>query len=361
MSHAPDEVEPPKDPAEVKRILIVRPTALGDVCRTVPALVSIRRAYPDAFIDWLVNESFVDAVQYHPDLTGVVDFPRKRFGKEWKKRETRREIMAWVRALRRRQYDLVFDLQGLFRSGLFTFVTGATTRVGYSNAREGGSLGYNRKYRVDESLHAVDRMLTLIEKFGIAPVHEMRLHTGRDDRNWLATFREEHNMTGVRYAVVAPTARWLCKCWPQERFGDIAARLLVRETGIERVVFVASPDEQEQLQPLRERFLSEKRAVFPKTTVGQLMVLISRAGLVLCNDSAALHMAVGFNRPIATIFGPTDPALVGPFGRMDTIVQPPGIQSDDMKRYRARRNDQSLIARVEVNDVWRVVKEQLAD
>jgi len=120
---------------------------------------------------------------------------------------------------------------------------------------------------------------------------------------------------------------------------------------------LASPAEQAQMRPLLEALGS--RALLPRTTVGQMMAIVSRANLVVSNDSAALHMAVGFDRAIVAVFGPTEPGLVGPYRRLDTVVRPAGLGTLDGRVYRQHRNDQSLIERVTVNQVWEKIQEQL--
>ena len=118
------------------------------MARTVPCLASLRRAYPGAQIDWLVGSAFVDAVRAHPALSGVVRFDRQANASVW----------PLLRRLRQARYDLVFDLQGLARSGLFAWATRAPVRVGYANARELGWLGVNHRHDIDPTRHAIDRM-----------------------------------------------------------------------------------------------------------------------------------------------------------------------------------------------------------
>ncbi len=346
------------------RVLIVRPSALGDVSRTVPALVTLRSAWPDARIDWLVSEAYADAVRHHPALDGVVTFPRKRFGAVGYNPRVTAEALAWAWGLRRRGYDWVFDLQGLFRSGLFTRLTGAKHRVGFANARELAWLGYNRRHRVDPRLHTVDRMLGLLEAEGHAPSRDMRLYVGQDDREWLGRWLGESGASGEsgvggRYACIAPTAKWLCKCWPIERYIEIARRLL--DTGLagQSLVVLAGPGERAQVQPLLDAFAQDPRVLAPQTTVGRMMALLSGAGLLVSNDSAALHIAVGFGRPVVAVFGPTDPALVGPYRRDDAVVGPADIGSHAQANYRRHRDDQTLIAQVSVDAVWGVAQRQV--
>ncbi len=356
MPSANDNPVPASPP---RKVLLIRPTALGDVARTVPVLVSLRRAWPNARIDWLVNDSFADVVRHHPALTGIVPFPRKRFSAAFTRPAGLREMVQWAQRLRTERYDVVFDLQGLARSGFFTWLTRAEQRIGFADARELGWLGYNRRYRAPANLHTVDHMLALVAAHGITPQHDMRLYVGPDDAQWCDTYLREQHIGEAPYAVIAPTARWLCKCWPIERYGDTMQQLL-DDGRINHLLVLASPDEQKQIAPLRQRFADQPAVAFPATRVGQLMALLSRAALVLCNDSAALHIAVGFDRPVVALFGPTDPAKVGPYRRDDAVIQPDNIQPDDMADYRARGNDQSLISRITVDTVWRKIASTLA-
>jgi lipopolysaccharide heptosyltransferase I len=338
--------------AAAQRILLVRPSALGDVSRTVPVLVSLRQAHPEAQLDWLVAESFADAVRHHPMLDGVVTFARDRlarFGRSW---SATREAMALFRRLRRRRYDTVYDCQGLLRSGLLTRVTGAPRRVGFADAREGATLGYTVRHSVTAD-HTVDRMLQLLETDGLPTTRDLRLYLGPADRAWIASLLERKGLH--RFVCVAPTARWRCKCWPADRYTALIRRLL-RQDLAEHVFILASPGEQAAVDPmltaLRNAGLGS-RVSFPRTTVGQMMALIARCRLLVCNDSAPLHMAVGFDRPTVAIFGPTDPAKVGPYRRDDEVLQPaaarvPGFSFD----YRKARNDQTLIAQVPEDAVW---------
>ena len=96
------------------RVLLLRPSALGDVGRTVPALVSLKRAFPRAEIDWLVNRPFAPAIATHPDLCEAIPFDRDRPG----------SVPGLLRRLRGRRYDLAFDLQGLARTGALMAASG---------------------------------------------------------------------------------------------------------------------------------------------------------------------------------------------------------------------------------------------
>ncbi|MEM7626114.1 MAG: glycosyltransferase family 9 protein [Planctomycetota bacterium] len=353
---------PPTAPSRIqnpRRILIVRPSALGDVARTVPCVVSLRRAYPEATIDWLVDARYADVIRHHPDLNDVVLFHRKNLG----------TVGPLLYRLRRARYDLTVDLRGLARSGFFAWTTRAPRRVGYANAREFGWLGLNRRHHIDRALHAVPRMLGLLEAEGIPPVGNLTLHVGAEDAAWRDGFLAEHGLLPGGYACIAPTARWGCKCWPIERFVEIAESLMQHPALGGRVVVLADSRERSRVRPLLARLGDQ--AVFPDTQVGQLMALIQTARLLIGTDSAPLHLAVGLDTPTVSVFGPTDPALVGPPSPEYFTQQPDGTRrAIDLHRvlrapsavgqtinYRRHREDDALIAEVQTDAVWRAIGE----
>lgn len=341
---------PPENPP--KRILMVRPSALGDVARTVGCLATLRRAYPRAEVHWLVNRAFADAVRHHPMLNDVVRFERHRAG----------SLPALMASLRRSGYDLVVDLQGLARSGLLTWCTRAGRRVGFADAREMGWLGYNVRHRVDASVvHTVDRMHGLLAADGLTVEPDLRLYVGDEDAAWRDAWAAEQGVTAGGYACVAPTAQWGCKCWPVERYTELARRLAEHPATAGRVVVLAAPHEHARLSPLIDAL--GERAVLPETTVGRLMAVIQGAAVLVCNDSAPLHLAVGLDRPTVSLFGPTDPAKVGPYvwtGQPDRhrVLRAAGAAGQTFN-YRAHRDDDTLIAEVPTDQVWQAVADQL--
>lgn len=295
-----------------ERVLLIRPSALGDVCRSVPVLASLRRAWPGARIDWVVQRGFEGAVEAHPDLIanggGVVTFDRKRYGK-WASPRAQGELLEWVQGLRRARYGVVIDAQGLLRSGLITRATGAPARVGFADAREGGWMGYNRRVTVPDAMHTVDRMLALLPAVGVEGVKDLRLHAKGED---LAAVDAAPGFGGRRYAVIAPTSRWASKQWEDARYVEVGRDLLAR--GFEHVVIVGGPGEASQVPALCAWAETELRVtnLIGATSVARLMAVIARCSLLIGSDSAAVHMAVGFDRPCVALYGPTDVARVGP-------------------------------------------------
>jgi len=337
--------------ADPGHILIIRPSALGDVCRSVPVLASLKRGFPDARIDWLVQDLFGGAVEHHPDLNKVVPFPRQRFARPWRP-AVARELWGWLRGLKRERYDLVVDAQGLFRSGFFAWATRAPRRVGYANAPEGAAWFYSDKRFVSREKHAVDRMLELVAHAGAEPVRDMRLYTGEAERA-----RATELVGEGRLAVLAPTSRWASKRWHIDRFAELAGALL--EHGIERIAVVGGAGEREQCAPLLLLASREPRVIdlVGETSVAELMAVVERASLVVANDSAVLHMAVGFDRPLVALFGPTYVPLVGPYGREGDVIQ--HVKAGEVLDHKDAKQA-ALMERIGVDEVVAAAQARLA-
>lgn len=337
-----------------ERILLIRPSALGDVCRSVPVLASLRRAWPGAQIDWLVQDAFVDAVRSHPALSRPVPFPRHALGATLRAGRVG-EVARWLRTLRMPRYDLVIDAQGLFRSAFFARCTGARRRIGHRAARELGWLFYTDRERGSERLHTVDRMLALVGRAGAQPVAEMALFAPAEDVECVAA----DPRLGNRFAVFAPTSRWAGKQWPPERFAAVIVRLL-REGLIERAALVGSGSERDQCGPVLALADRDDRVVdlLGSTSVGRLMAIVERSSLVLANDSAALHMAVGFERPLVGLFGPTRVGLVGPYRRDADVIQ--HVDAGDRLDHKDAPSGRALMERIDVDEVFEACAERLS-
>lgn len=300
--------------SDPRKILLIRPSALGDVCRTVPVVAALRARYPGARIEWMVQRGFEDAVRHHPAVNAVVPFDRRALGKQILRGHLG-ETRAFLRALRDAGYDMVLDAQGLARSAVFMGSTRAGVRIGYRQAQEGAWLAANRRVDAPRGLHTVDRMLRLAAAAG-ADVSTPDMHLYADPHALSQVILEYPEP----YAVIAPTSRWASKRWPDERFAQVARELLARRR-VERVIVVGAPGERGQC-PACLALASDHPLVTDRvgsTSVAMLMALIARASLVIANDSAAVHMAVGFARPTVALYGPTDTNRVGPY-RLDSCV-----------------------------------------
>ncbi len=259
--------------------------------------------------------------------------------------------MSFTKSLRG-QYDVVVDAQGLGRSGFMSLVSGGRRRIGYADARELGWVGLNERIRVSKSLHAVDRMFELLRGAEIEPVCDLKLYVPGDVeegwRDWKTRF-----LDGGSHVALAPTSRWKTKEWPMDRWVDLARDLV--DAG-HRIVVLGSSGERSRLSAFKE--LGE--AVHILAGSGPLawsMAAVRDADLVVANDSAMLHAAVGFERPLIGLFGPTDPTLCGPYGRFSDCIRaegiPPGVH------YRDRGLDDGLMRGISLQQVVTASRERL--
>jgi lipopolysaccharide heptosyltransferase I len=291
--------------------LIIKPSSLGDVTHALPILRLLRRRYPNAKISWLVAPYCSGLLEGHPDLDEVILFDRRRFGTAWKNPSAGLDLIRFKRDLRRRRFDWVIDLQGLFRSGWLAWLTRAPVRIGFANAREFSWLFYTHRIPINTlEQHAVDRYLRIAQAAGCAdePI-EFPFAVSDSDRSSVA------QMTGHDpYAVLLPGANWPTKRWPVENYQALVDP--IRQRFNLRSIVAGGPDTIELANSIPSAL-----NLAGKTTLPQLVALLERATLVIANDSGPMHIAAALNKPLVTIFGPTNPIRTGPYSRPDSVVR----------------------------------------
>lgn len=308
--HDPARNVPP-GPAPA-RILIIKPSSLGDIVHTLPVLAALRRAWPDAHIAWLVASSFAPLLEGHPLLDEVVRFDRRYFGRMWYHPGAFVAFWRFVAAIRRRRYELILDLQGLARSGLISWFSGAPRRIGFSDARELAWLFYTQRVTCpDPDEHAVWRNLRFLETLGIAPGQpQFPLAVRPAERDRARELLCQAGLRGEEFCAVLPGARWDSKLWPAGHFAELITRL--HAAGLPPPVLLGGPDER----PRAERILAGCQGpvidLVGRTSLRELVGLLERATLVICLDSGPMHLAAALNRPVVALFGPTNPDRTGP-------------------------------------------------
>ncbi len=355
------------------RILLIKPTALGDVVHTVPVLVKLRRRFPEAQIDWLITPENAELVRAHPALSRVVLFDRRGFQRQ--RLKALRDTARMLAGLRRTRYDLVIDLHGQLRSAAFTIATGAPVRIGFdrpirrvpnatprhgwAGARELSWLAYNRRLPIPTlNVHAIDRYLWLGEILGFdeSPI-EPKLHLPVEAEEQARTLMREHALTPQNLAVLAPGTMWETKHWRVEGFATVAQKLT--EHG-QAVVVVGTEKER----GLARRIQAECATAIDlagKTTPAELAALLRNARVCVTNDSGAMHIAVAMETPVVAIFGPTDPVQVGPYGHPGNVVRADLPCSPcNLRRLAQCPYDLKCMREVSAEQVWAKVDAVLA-
>ena len=313
------------------KILMIRLSAVGDVVRTLPALTCLRRAYPEAHIAWVVEETAHDVLKDQPDLDGTLIFPRKRLARlllhpdEFG--QARAAMVSFARALKDARFDLVIDFQGTIKSAMLARMTGAPRLVGLGrgHAREFSHLFYTE--RVDlprEKMNRVERGLALVAHLGV-DVREATagIPDRPEDAAYIETFlaalaRGASGNTSMPAVVFPGTSRAQShKRYPPAHFAR-AADLVSQRTG-SPVVVAWGPGEED----LAAEVVSEMRApaaMSPSLTLGQLTALIRRSRVFLAGDTGPMHIAWMIGTPVVAVYGPTDPVVNHPGGQCSAVA-----------------------------------------
>ena len=305
-----------------ERILLIKPSSLGDVIHALPVLCGLRRRYPEARIDWLIGTAFAELLAGHKDLDELVMFDRRRFGRLASNPRIAAEFFRFVRGLRRRHYDLVVDLQGLFRTGFLAWATAAGVRIGFHDAREGAAVFYTHRLHVeDKDSHAVDKNCKVGEMLGFAsdPV-EFNLPISDVARSDVRSLLSERSVgDGTTLVAVVPGARWETKVWPVDRFSRAIDDL--HADGPVRCILLGGRDEVALCREIVECCESKPIDLSGQTDLPRLAAAVELADVVLCHDSGVMHIAVALDRPLVCLVGPTNPARTGPYRRLRDVVR----------------------------------------
>lgn len=306
------------------RILLVKPSSLGDIIHALPVLHCLRAKYPAARIDWLIGSAFASLLDGNADVSERILFDRKKFSRVGLSWTATRDFLRFVGDLRRRRYDLVVDLQGLFRSGFLTRATGAAVRIGFADAREGAAVFYTNKIQPSHSdMHAVDRNLRIGELLGFEsdPVKFELSLDGPVREQARALLREHGLRDNERLVVIAPGARWETKIWSAENFTRVM-NMLVSQDPFIICALLGGPEDRPLCNQIIARCRDERAfSLAGKTTIRQMIALLERASVVLCHDSAPMHAAAALGRPLVCLTGPTNPARTGPYRRLDDVLR----------------------------------------
>lgn len=308
--------------AVFRRILLIKPSSLGDVIHALPVLNGLRRRYPDSAIDWLISTACAPLLEGHPDIHQLVRFDRRKFGRMARSFHATVEFGRFVRGLRTARYDLVVDLQGLFRTGFFARATGARVRLGFADAREGAWAFYTHRIPPDPpNTHAVDRNYRVADCLGFADVPiAFSLPMSDTLRAGVAARLAAGGLRpGSRLVAVVPGARWETKVWPAGRFTRVIDALQ-NEQGVQ-CVLLGGPDESNLCRGIAQDCHTAPINLGGATSVTELAAVIEKSDLVVGQDSAAMHLAVLFRRPLVCLVGPTNPHRTGPYRRIQDVVR----------------------------------------
>jgi len=299
------------------KILLLKLSALGDVIQTLPALNWLKTIYPEAELDWVVEERNADLLLGHPLLERVLLFKKSYF-------KNPLELSRFVKLLRKKDYTAVLDFQGLLKSGLICFLAKARYKMGFENHREGSPLFYQVKFKAyDKNLHAVKRYLELVRLSVNFLTPEIRPPEITPDILYGVPLPEKEPPFEFKrpYLLMVASARWETKIWPfanWERFLKLSQDL----RGEVDFYFIGGRKDWE-LKEFAERMEGLYQGVFSlvgRLDLRELVWVMRRARGVVTVDTGPMHLASLLNKPILALFGPTSFVRTGPWSQRSIVL-----------------------------------------
>lgn len=288
------------------KALVVKTSSIGDVIHTLPALTDAARAIPGIRFDWVVEEAFAEIPAWHPAVDRVIPVALRRWRKAPIRTWTSGEWKRYRANLQSQTYDAVIDAQGLVKSAALVtrLAHGPKYGLDRTSAREPlASRAYDHPIMVAKAQHAVERVRQLF-----AAALDYPMPPGKGD-------------AGIRqhFGALPKTAPFLVflhgttrrdKHWPEAYWGRLTA--LAAAGGWNVRLFWSNEVERERASRLAAS--SPNIAVQPKATLTEVAAVLANAAGVVSVDTGLSHLAAALGVPNVTLFGPTDPALVGGYG-----------------------------------------------
>ncbi len=280
------------------KILVIQLRRVGDILLTTPVLSFLKKAIPNATIDFLSEAGGASVLETNPQLDNLLIYKK---GKSWSE----------IKMVRSKQYDVVLDFMNNPRSALLTGLSGARWRVGFRHSVR--SIFYNICLPVPADPEYVpQRKLRLVrywlEKAQVPiPVGvsgRPQLYFSRDDEDFATSWFEQEKIRKGNFMVIAPVHRHPIRSWRWEGFRDVGLKL-VQDKKL-KVYLAWGPGEEELISQVRKG-VEDKLGMLPPTSLRQMGAIFKKARLVLTNDSGAMHLAVATGTPTVTIYGPTRP------------------------------------------------------
>lgn len=305
------------------RIAIVRLSALGDIVNTAVVLQIVHNHYPNALIDWFVEEAFAPILSGHPLLNDVIPIPLKKI----KKQKSLSLLRATVRSLRSREpYDHIIDAQGLLKSAVVTaFLRGPVHGFDRNSAREGiASWFYTTTSAIAYDTNVIKRNVLVITQALNIPYSDTLIEQK------LPVFAHKVSTDNEKKIALVIGASWPSKCYPKEHFATLCDLLPYPC----HLIWGSEAEHQNALW-IAQR--SSNAVITDKMSLSQLVSVIAGCDLTIGNDTGPTHIAWAMNRPSITLFGPTNERMIYPTAMNIAINSPSKVDI-----YHINRNDFSI-------------------
>ncbi len=299
------------------KVLILKPSSLGDVVQALPLLRLLKRHRPDAVVHWWLAAELLPLLEGDADLAHLIPFERRR----WRSPAYWPSGLAQIRAMRAARYDWVIDLQGLARSAAFAWLADGGFTTGLELEREGAHLSYDLAVpRPKDRPHAVEWYLAVAAALDI-PVH--------DQFEWLparpdiaAHLTVKWPRDKFRWLAINPGARWDNKRWPATHFAELVRQLAASDARLRFALLGGSGDWQ-LTETIRRAEPGRCENFAGRTALPELIEVLRRCDLLVTNDTGPMHLAAALRKPVVSLFGPTRPDQTGPYGQTHLALTRP--------------------------------------
>ena len=323
------------------RLLVVKLSSLGDILHVLPTVHEMR-VQLGAEVDWVVHPEFASLVRCFADVDGVLTFPRHHVVQD---------LRASVRTLRAREYDLIVDLHGLFKSGLVARLARGRRRIAPSYAREGSGMFFReRAGKLNRTRHAVEQAFDTLDYLGLkrpsGPFRAALRPLEGPPNPALPDFP-----AGSRTIAFAPVSRWPSKDWPSARYGELAATLLSRDSSL-RIVIVGGKADIAVGDSIAAAANAGGHVVnlCGKTSIAESLALLAKCDLLVANDTGPVHMAAAVGTRCLVLFGPTRPDWTGPYGDGHRVIMR-DLPCQPCLKHRCPRGDHACLASITADEV----------
>ncbi len=297
------------------KVLILKPSSLGDVVQALPVLRLLKRHDPAAEVWWWIESSLASLVEGDPDLAGVVRFERRR----WAQPRHWGELGRSIRGLRAQRFDWVIDLQSLARSGAVAWLARGGLVVGLDDPREGAPGFFDIAVpRPGRMAHAVDWYLAVLTRLGVPVDGRFEWLPRREEAALAVAARAPAD--GTRWVAVQPGARWPTKRWPVEHFRTVIREFLHDHPEV-RVAVMGGREDQGLGAVIGEGLAGRCVDLTGRTSLPEMIEWVRRCELMVSNDTGPMHVAAALGRPVVALFGPTEPRRTGPYGQVERALR----------------------------------------
>ncbi len=312
----------------------MKPSSLGDVVHTLPLAHAIKRCFPSCYIGWIVQEPFRAILESDPAVDEIIPISIPSTSEPtagiWSVVRATGATLSTLRSLRRRfkdrPYDIVLDLHASFRSGLLGLANLNGLRIGFADAKELNTFFQHRKIDPgSEAAHAVDKNMAFAQYLSCVPdTADFKIISSRAAGQCVNAFLAEAGISqGSRMVYANPAARWATKYWNTKAWAELAD-LLIERTGAS-VIFAGGPDDLPYIQQITAKMKQIALVAAGKLNLAEAVALMELCSVYVGVDSGPMHIAAFAGIPVVALFGPTDPAKVGPYGTGHKVIQKNGL------------------------------------